>query len=258
MKRIVITIIFVFALTMCFGQSNYGKPEVDPIAIQSKFMDWLTYQSKKIMLSTDFIALDETSNTITKEEFLSKLNEGTTIPIRLQSQDATLYYKLFKIETTSDTSIKATISQIAFDELQHFKMENTLFPTFSFTDLDGNNVSSASLKGKIIVIKCWYIHCAACIKEFPDVNQLVEKYKDRKDIVFVSFAEDNPEQLKSFLAKKPLSYSVIPNMKNYMNETLHLNAFPTHFIINKEGKIAKVLPNFESLEVALEKESKLE
>ncbi|WP_242499337.1 hypothetical protein [Flavobacterium sp. 140616W15] len=54
-----------------------------------------------------------------------------------------------------------------------------------------------------------------------------------------------------------MSYSVIPNMKIYMNETLQLNAFPTHFIINKDGLIAKVVNNYESLEVALEKESKL-
>jgi hypothetical protein len=42
-----------------------------------------------------------------------------------------------------------------------------------------------------------------------------------------------------------------------MNETLQLNAFPTHLIINKEGLITKVLNNYKSLEVALEKESKL-
>ncbi|HJY13121.1 MAG TPA: hypothetical protein VJ304_10065, partial [Flavobacterium sp.] len=89
------------------------------------------------------------------------------------------------------------------------------------------------------------------------VNKLVEEYKDRKDILFISLAEDSPEQLKAFLARKPLSYAVIPEMKIYMNETLDLNAFPTHFILNKEGLIAKVLPNFESLEVALAKESKL-
>jgi hypothetical protein len=46
-------------------------------------------------------------------------------------------------------------------------------------------------------------------------------------------------------------------MKEYMNNALQLNSFPTHFIINKEGIISKVLPNFESLEVALAKESKL-
>jgi thiol-disulfide isomerase/thioredoxin len=48
------------------------------------------------------------------------------------------------------------------------------------------------MKGKIVVIKCWYIHCAACIKEFPEVNNLVRKYKDRKDIIFISLAEDTP------------------------------------------------------------------
>jgi hypothetical protein len=44
-------------------------------------------------------------------------------------------------------------------------------------------------------------------------------------------------------------------MKVYMNQTLQLNAFPTHFILDKEGIVKKVVSNFESLEVALEKES---
>ena len=44
-------------------------------------------------------------------------------------------------------------------------------------------------------------------------------------------------------------------MKIYMNETLHLNSFPTHFILDKQGVIAKVLLNYESLEVALRQAS---
>lgn len=209
------------------------------------------------MLSRDFVSLDALSKEITKESFLNELTNGNYIPIRLKSEDSVYYYQLFKIQPNSDTSIKATINQEAFDAIKNFEMEGKPFPKFSFKDLDGNVVSNESMKGKIIVIKCWYIHCAACIKEFPEVNQLAAKYKDRKDILFVSLAEDTPEQLKTFLARKSLSYSVIPNMKVYMNETLQLNAFPTHFILNKEGLIAKVLPNFRSLEVALEKESKL-
>ena len=135
-------------------------------------------------------------------------------------------------------------------------MEGNRFPKFNFSDLNGSIISNETMKDKIIVIKCWYIHCAACIKEFPDVNALVLKYNDRKDILFLSLAEDSPEQLKLFLLQKPLLYSVVPNMKIYMNETLNLNAFPTHFIINKQGKIIKILSNVESLKVALEEESK--
>lgn len=250
-----ITIILLFLIiTSGYAQSN---PEVDPIQIQKTYPDWSVYQSKKIMLSRDFVALDSNSKEISKESFLDQLANGNFIPIQLKSEDSVYYYKLFQIQPKSDTSIKATINQIGFDALKNYKMEGIAFPKFSFKDLNGNLVTNESMKGKIIVIKCWYIHCTPCIREFPQVNKLTEEYKDRKDIVFISLAEDSPEQLKTFLARKPLSYSVIPSMKEYMNETLELNSFPTHFILNKEGMIAKVLPNFESLEVALAKESKL-
>ncbi|MBF4467663.1 TlpA disulfide reductase family protein [Flavobacterium sp. LC2016-12] len=258
MQKSISLIIALLIFTISSAQTKLGNPEVDPIQIQKNFSEWSLYQSKNIMLSRDFVALDLLSKEISKETFLNELTNGNFIPIRLISEDSFYYYKLFQIEPNSDSSIKATINQIGFDALKNYKMEGTAFPKFSFKDLNGNEVSNETMKGKIIVIKCWYIHCTPCIREFPQVNRLTEEYKDRKDILFISLAEDSPEQLKAFLARKPLSYDVIPDMKIYMNETLDLNAFPTHFILNKEGLIAKVLPNFESLEVALAKESALQ
>jgi peroxiredoxin len=257
MQKSILIILSFLIFTSCFGQTKFGKPEVDPIQIQKKFSGWSAYQSKNIMLSRDFTALDLLSKEISKESFLNQLANGNFIPVRLKSENGVYVYKLFKILPKTDTSIKATINQIGFDAYKNFKMEGTAFPPFSFKDLDGNEVSNETMKGKIIVIKCWYIHCTPCIREFPQVNRLAAEYKDRKDILFISLAEDSAEQLKTFLVRKPLSYSVIPDMKVYMNESLQLNSFPTHFILNKEGLISKVLPNFESLEVALAKESKL-
>jgi len=257
MQKSILIILSFLIFTSCFAQNKYGNAEVDPIQIQKTFSDWSAYQSKNIMLSRDFTALDLLSKEISKESFLNQLANGNFIPVRLKSENGVYVYKLFKILPKTDTSIKATINQIGFDAYKNFKMEGTAFPPFSFKDLDGNEVSNETMKGKIIVIKCWYIHCTPCIREFPQVNRLAAEYKDRKDILFISLAEDSAEQLKTFLVRKPLSYSVIPDMKVYMNESLQLNSFPTHFILNKEGLISKVLPNFESLEVALAKESKL-
>ncbi|WP_202702697.1 TlpA disulfide reductase family protein [Flavobacterium sp. UGB4466] len=255
-KSICLVIVFLIS-TIITAQTKFSEPEVDPIQIQKNFKDWSVYQSKNIMLSRDFLALDALSTEISKETFLDQLANENYIPIRLKSEQGIYCYKLFTIQPNSDTSIKATIHQIGFDALKNYKMEGTVFPPFSFKDLEGNLVSNESMKGKIVVIKCWYIHCTPCIREFPQVNKLAAEYKDRKDMLFVSLAEDSATQLKTFLSRKPLSYAVIPDMKVYMNEALQLNSFPTHFILNKEGMIAKVLPNFESLEVALDKESKL-
>lgn len=255
MQKFTNLITFLLLFSISTAQNRFGGPEVDPIQIQKTYADWFSYQSKKIMLSRDFMAFDTTKE-ISKESFLEQLANGNFIPIRLESQPDMYIYELFKIQPGTDTSIKATMNQIGFDALKNYKMEGTAFPKFSFKDLDGNLVTNESMKGKIVVIKCWYIHCTPCIREFPQVNKLAAAYKDRKDIVFISLAEDSAAQLKTFLARKPLSYSVIPDMKQYMNESLQLNSFPTHFILNKEGLIAKVLPNFESLEAALEVESK--
>lgn len=226
---------------------------IDIHSIQKDFITWNKYQKEQIFLSTEFLPLDENSNVISKENFLTILTEGNFIPVKVHNDENQLKYQLYKILPSSDTSIKATITQIAFDELHNYKMEGKVFPDFKFIDLDGNLISNETFVGKITVIKCWYIHCTFCIKEFPQANQLVQKYRDRKDIQFISLAEDSPEQLKSFLKKKPLLYSVIPNMKTYMNEALTLNAFPTHFILDKNGAILKVLSNFESLVLALDK-----
>jgi hypothetical protein len=81
-----ITIILSLIFTSTFAQTKYGKPEVDPIQVQNKYSDWWNYQSKNIMLSRDFTALDLLSKEISKEKFLNELVNGNYIPIRLKSQ----------------------------------------------------------------------------------------------------------------------------------------------------------------------------
>ena len=70
MKKISILFFIMLIFISCSGQTKYGEPEVNPIAIQSKFMDWWSYHYKNIMLSRDFVALDITSKEISKEAFL--------------------------------------------------------------------------------------------------------------------------------------------------------------------------------------------
>ncbi|MGO4817412.1 membrane lipoprotein lipid attachment site-containing protein [Flavobacterium sp. W22_SRS_FP1] len=61
MKKTFYAIFLVLLLASCSGQNSFGKPEVNPIDIQTDFMDWWTYQYNNIMLSRDFVALDANS-----------------------------------------------------------------------------------------------------------------------------------------------------------------------------------------------------
>ena len=127
-------------------------------------------------------------------------------------------------------------------------------PDFRFTDLNGKVYDKSSTKGKIVVLKCWFIHCVACVKEFPELNKLVDENQSRNDIVFISIAIDNKKDLQKFLNTKEFKYVVIPETENYMTSKLNISEYPTHFLIDKNGKILKVVNRIDELAPFLKKQ----
>ena len=54
------------------------------------------------------------------------------------------------------------------------------------------------------MVKCWFIHCVACIKEFPELNELVKINETNENVLFISLAEDNSKDLKTFFKQNPI------------------------------------------------------
>lgn len=109
-------------------------------------------------------------------------------------------------------------------------------PEIAGKDLSGNQVNLSSLQGKVVVINFWSIGCGPCIVEMPELNKLVEKYKSRKDVVFLAITGDENEKLKKFLAKKEFNYQIV-NQTDQASSKYDTNALPVHLIIDKQGYI---------------------
>ena len=138
-------------------------------------------------------------------------------------------------------------------ELSNLEMEGKRLPDFNFTDIKGKPYNNYVMNGKIIVLKCWFIHCVRCVQEFPEVNKLVDSYKQKNDVLFISLATDSKAQLDSFLKTNPLNYAVIPNMEKYMSDSLKINEYPTHIVVDKKGIIIKVVNDVNDLVSFLKK-----
>jgi N-acetyl-anhydromuramyl-L-alanine amidase AmpD len=78
---------------------------------------------------------------------------------------------------------------------------------------------------------------------------MVNQYKNRDDIVFVSLAFDNEADLKTFLLTKPFNYATVSVQKSYFSDTLKISGYPTHYLIDKEGKIVKIVSTAKRLKV---------
>src|SRR5690606_22334605 len=108
-------------------------------------------------------------------------------------------YKLYKLDDNADKRIGSTIKLESTTIYGLSEIEGSPLPQFNFTDLNENIYTNENTKGKTIIIKTWFINCKACIAEFPELNEFVEKYKDRNDIIFLSLALDSKSELEAFL-----------------------------------------------------------
>jgi len=109
------------------------------------------------------------------------------------------------------------------------------FPAFSVTDINGKKYSKKDLNGKVVVINFWFIGCAPCEMERPELNSIYNSYKDNPDVVFISFARNRKEQLEKFLKKRPFLYSVV-SLNEELIKKFDIQGYPQNQIIGKDGK----------------------
>lgn len=227
---------------------------IKPAEIVKGFNTWWSYYYREINLAEEFTALDINSKNIDKVEFLTRLQTGKFIPIKTMIRENVTQYKLYGLENR-DPRIGDIIKQEANKILAYYQMEGKPLPAFNFKDLNGNIYTPENTKGKIIVLKCWFIHCGTCIEEFPELNKIVQQYKARKDILFISLASDSKQDLEVFLKTKEFDYEVIPDQTIYMVDSLKLWGYPTHIIIDKNGKVRIIAGKYKDFVQTLSKEA---
>jgi thiol-disulfide isomerase/thioredoxin len=235
-----------------------GTTETYQVNLQEITKDWRTwynYTYHQVRLAQDFKGYDLDSTLMDKPAFLKKLSLGRCIAVKVAQDKNAPVYRLMEVKEMSD-DMRNTTMQMAKSAIELMKMEGKPLPAFNFTDVEGRTYDSQNTKGKLLVVKCWFINCVACVKEFPVLNDLVDKYKDRQDVQFISLASDAKQDLLTFLSKKEFRYAVVPAAEAYMSNGLAVTAYPTHLLVDKNGIIRKVTNSIDDLLPSLEKEIK--
>jgi len=250
-NTLLIYLILIIVVASCSPTSNPELFNAKPEVILKNFRTWWEYQSLNINLSKNYTALDASSKVIGHELFLQMLATGNYVAFRLNTPDLSFKYKLYELSPKADNEIRTQVIQFGEAGYRKFKMEGTSIPDFNFTDLNGKVYNKENTKGKIIVVKCWFVNCQKCVEEMPALNELVKEFSNRTDIVFISLAFDSKEKLAKFLTNFTFDYAVIPVSQNYLEEKLKVTEYPTHFILDRGGKITKVVTDYHDMIYAL-------
>ena len=118
-------------------------------------------------------------------------------------------------------------------------------PDFIFKDILGNTYTPEDIKGKVVIINLWFINCAPCVEEMPELNKLVKEYENNKDVLFLALTLDEKgPSLNKFLDTHVFNYNIVPDSQDYIMNKLQVNSFPTHVVLDKNSNVVFTLSGF--------------
>ena len=125
-------------------------------------------------------------------------------------------------------------------------------PQVRYTLLDGQQLSTAQLQGRVVLVNFWATSCAACVAEMPQIVATHEKFRNRGyQTLAVAMAYDPPAYVADFAETRKLPFGVvIDNTGDIAKGFGDVKLTPTSFLINKRGQIVKRYvgkPDFDAL-----------
>ncbi|NRG48067.1 TlpA family protein disulfide reductase, partial [Bacillus sp. CRN 9] len=121
------------------------------------------------------------------------------------------------------------------DRLPGLKI-GTEAPDFSLKDLSGQSISLSDYRGKKVILNFWATWCPPCKVEMKDFQTFHLQKKDQ-DIVILAVNIDPKSNVKGYIKKMGISFQVVLDEGDEVNEQYEVFAVPTTYFINENGII---------------------
>jgi len=192
----------------------------------------LLAQSKEFQITSKTTFRDEAGELVSFEKFI-ELTSGDGYEMQPEfDEDGNLQ---------AINIIKSSVAPVQLQTSQFFNPTELIDhapPNFSGTAINGQQYISENLRGKVVVIKFWFIACPPCIQEMPELNQLVNDYRGQ-GVEFLGFSLDSKEEIQQFLQRRAFNYQLIPSGRP-VAQSFNVMGYPTHLVINKNGIVEAV------------------
>jgi peroxiredoxin len=111
-------------------------------------------------------------------------------------------------------------------------------PDFTLKDIEGNQVSLASLRGKVVLLDFWATRCGPCLREMPILNKLSEELQD-KGLVVLGVNDEGAGEVRGFLKKHQYSLTVLDDSRRTVFKLYGASAIPSLLVIGRDGIVAR-------------------
>ena len=131
-------------------------------------------------------------------------------------------------------------------------------PQVTFVSLQGEKITTESLRGKVVLVNFWATDCVTCVKEMPEITATYNKYRSRGfETVAVAMRHDPPNYVLNYAEKNKLPFTVALDPVGELAKAFgEVKLTPTTFVIDRQGKVVtRILgePDFVRLHELIER-----
>ena len=136
-------------------------------------------------------------------------------------------------------------------------------PNINITDYIFNTPSDKNFKNKFILLEFWATWCGPCLEEVPSLNKLQEKFKSKKDFVFISITNEKPDKVLRTLKRIPFNSIVVSDQtgktfKNFIEDKDGSYSIPKTILIDNKGIVKWIGSPYDLNDLILDKFINLE
>jgi thiol-disulfide isomerase/thioredoxin len=120
-------------------------------------------------------------------------------------------------------------------------------PDFSVKDLQGREISSAELRGKVVLVDFWATWCQPCKKEMPGYQKLLDRYGQRGFVV-IGFKFDTMADTENpllFAEEVEVRYPLAVASDDLKAKFGGIEGLPTTMLYDRQGILRKKIIGFE-------------
>jgi thiol-disulfide isomerase/thioredoxin len=124
-------------------------------------------------------------------------------------------------------------------------------PDFSVADLQGHEISSADLRGKVVLIDFWATWCQPCKKEMPGYQKLLDRYGPQGFVV-IGFKFDTMQDTEDpvrFARKIGVHYPLVVASEQLKQRFGGIEGLPTTLVYDRAGILRQKIIGFEYTDV---------
>ena len=181
----------------------------------------------------------------TKQFIESKLLTGNKSPVMLKQLQA--IYKQLNLPEDEFNRLQdiSLILAKQKNDADIIAMYGSLkAPDFSLKNMLGKTITLSQLKNKIVVLDFWATWCGPCKANFPAMQQLVNKYKDDQDVIFLfvdtwesNSAQKDQEAVAKYMVDNKYSFNVVFDIKNKVAKDYKVDGIPKKMVLDKNGNL---------------------